>query len=103
MATVAREFGLPMIVNTGDATKILTDGMEVTVDAEENVVYRGIVKELLAYRAEAEDAYRDLQEYHMLRQILRRVSPLNMIDPTSAEFAAKNCRTYHDIVRCDVG
>ena len=99
MATVAREFGLPMIVNTGDATKILTDGMEVTVDAEENVVYRGIVKELLAYRAEAEDAYRDLQEYHMLRQILRRVSPLNMIDPTSAEFAAKNCRTYHDIVR----
>jgi pyruvate, water dikinase len=99
MATVAREFGLPMIVNTGEATKILTNGLEVTVDAEENVVYGGIVKELLAYRAEAEDAYRDLKEYQMLRQVLRRISPLNMIDPGSAEFTAKNCRTYHDIVR----
>jgi len=99
MATVAREFGVPMIVNTGDATRILTNGMEITVDAEENVIYRGIVKELLEYKLEAEDVYRDLREYHMLRQILRRVSPLNMIDPTKSEFAAKNCRTYHDIVR----
>jgi len=99
MATVAREFGVPMIVNTGDATEKLANGTEVTIDAEENVIYAGIVKELLAYKLEGEDVYRDLPEYHMLRQILRRISPLNMIDPTSAEFNAKNCRTYHDIVR----
>ncbi len=99
MATVAREFGVPMVVNTGDATRILTTGMEITVDAEENVIYRGIVRELLDYKMEAEDVYRDLREYHMLRQILRRISPLNMIDPTKSEFAAKSCRTYHDIVR----
>jgi len=99
MATVAREFGVPTIVNTGGATSTLKDGMEVTVDAEENVVYKGIVKELLAYKAEAEDVYQDLPEYRMLRQILRRVSPLYMINPNSPDFTAGNCRTYHDIVR----
>ncbi len=99
MATVAREFGVPTIVNTGEATKTMKDGLEVTVDAEENVIYKGIVKELLAYKAEAEDIYQDLPEYRMLRQILRRVSPLYMINPNSPDFTPENCRTYHDIVR----
>jgi pyruvate, water dikinase len=99
MATVAREFGVPMIVNAANATRLLTEGTEVTIDAEENVIYRGIVKALLDYKAEAEDVYRDLKEYHILRQLLRRISPLNLIDPKSPDFTAKNCRTYHDIVR----
>ncbi len=99
MATVAREFGVPMIVNTGNGTGVMSDGTEVTVDAEENVIYRGIVKELLVYKLGAEDVYRDLKEYHMLRQLLRRISPLYMIDPTGSGFTARNCRTYHDIVR----
>jgi pyruvate,water dikinase len=99
MATVAREFGVPMIVNTEDATTILADGEEVTLDAEENIVYKGIVTELLEYDMEAEDVFRDLKEYQMLRRLLRRITPLNLIDPTSADFSAKNCRTYHDIVR----
>ena len=99
MATVAREFGVPMVVNTMEATNVLGEGAEVTFDAEENVVYDGIVKELLEYEVEAEDVYRDLKEYHILRQMLRRISPLHLIDPNSAEFVARNCRTYHDIAR----
>jgi pyruvate,water dikinase len=99
MATVAREFGVPMIANTGNATSILNEGSEVTVDAEENVIYEGVVKELLAYEAEAEDVYRDLREYHILRQLLRRISPLHLVDPNSSAFTARNCRSYHDIVR----
>ncbi len=99
MATVAREFGVPMIVNAVDATKLLIDGAEITIDAEENVIYRGIIKELLDYKTEAEDVYRDLKEYHILRQLLRRISPLNLIDPNSPDFTARNCRTYHDIAR----
>jgi pyruvate,water dikinase len=99
MATIAREFGVPMIVSTGDATRLLRAGDEVTVDAEENIIYAGIVKELLAYDMEAEDVFRDLDEYIKLRQLLRRISPLFLIDPKSSEFHARNCRTYHDIVR----
>lgn len=99
MATVAREFGVPMIVNTSDATSTLPDGIEVTVDAEENVIYKGIVKELLEYTAEGEDVFRDLREYKILRRLLRRIWPLFLIDPNSSDFTARNCRTYHDIVR----
>lgn len=99
MATVAREFGVPLIVNTGQATQIFTDGDEITVDAEENIIYKGIIKELLEYDTSAEDAYRDLKEYKILRQLLQKISPLKLIDPKSARFTAKNCQTYHDILR----
>ncbi len=99
MATVAREFGVPMIVNTGDATALLRNGDEVTVDAEDNIIFKGIVRELLEYEMEAEDVFRDLKEYHILRRLLRRISTLSLIDPNSPDFVAKNCRTYHDIVR----
>lgn len=99
MATVAREFGVPTIVNTGDATELLKEGEEVTVDAEENIIYRGIIDELLEYKIEAEDVYRDLKEYQILRRLLRKISPLFLINPSGPDFTAKNCRTYHDIVR----
>ncbi len=99
MATVAREFMVPMIVNTTDATKCLDTGAEVTVDAEENIIYRGIVEELLEYEMEGEDVFRDLKEYRILRHLLRWISPLNLIDPKSPNFTARNCRTYHDIAR----
>jgi pyruvate,water dikinase len=98
MATVAREFGVPMIVNATDATRLLNEGDEVTVDAEDNIVYQGIVNELLEYRAGGEDVFRDLKEYHILRRLLRRISPLYLLDPNHPNFTARNCRTYHDMV-----
>ena len=38
-AIVAREYGIPGIVGTLEATKKLKDGMEVTVDGEKGIVY----------------------------------------------------------------
>jgi len=99
MATVAREFGVPMIVNSENGTQILSDGDEITVDAEENIIYDGLIKELLEYETEGEDVFRDLKEYKLLRYLLRKISPLIMIDPKSTSFSAKNCQTYHDILR----
>jgi len=99
MATVAREFGVPLIVNAENATRLLSEGTEITVDAEENIIYKGIIKELLEYETEAEDVFRDLKEYKILRQILRKISPLKLLDPKSVHFIAKNCQTYHDILR----
>jgi pyruvate,water dikinase len=99
MATISREFGVPMIVNTADATSLLPTGEEITVDAEENIIYKGIIAELLEYEMDSEDVFRDLKEYHILRRLLRKISPLYMVDPYSSEFVARNCRTYHDIVR----
>ena len=39
-AIVAREFGIPAVVGTGEATKVLKDGMEVTVDGTNGRVLR---------------------------------------------------------------
>ncbi|MEM1927332.1 MAG: pyruvate, water dikinase [Acidilobaceae archaeon] len=43
-AIVARELGIPAVVGAGNATKVLEDGLEVTVDGSRGVVYEGVVK-----------------------------------------------------------
>ncbi|VVB70681.1 Phosphoenolpyruvate synthase [uncultured archaeon] len=42
-AIVSRELGVPCVVGTGNATIVLKDGMNVTVDANTGVVYEGII------------------------------------------------------------
>ncbi len=44
-AIVSRELGVPAVVGTEKATKILKDGMVVTVDGDKGVVYAGAIKE----------------------------------------------------------
>ncbi len=44
-AIVSRELGVPAVVGTKEATKVLKDGMIVTVDGEKGVVYAGRVEE----------------------------------------------------------
>jgi len=44
-AIVSRELGVPAVVGTEKATKVLKDGMIVTVDGEKGVVYAGALKE----------------------------------------------------------
>ena len=46
MATIAREQRVPALVNTENATSLLRNGDEITLDATENVVYRGRIVEL---------------------------------------------------------
>jgi len=48
-AIVSREMGIPCIVGTKEATKILKENQIVTVDAYNGFVYDGEVKELLKY------------------------------------------------------
>ncbi len=43
-AIVSRELGTPCIVGTGNATEVLKEGMEVTVDGASGVVYKGARK-----------------------------------------------------------
>jgi len=46
-AIVSRELGIPCIVATKNGTKIMTSGMDVTVDAKGGVVYAGIIQEAI--------------------------------------------------------
>ena len=38
-AIIARELGIPCVVGTEKATKVLRDGMEIIVDGEKGVIY----------------------------------------------------------------
>ncbi len=53
-AIVSRELGIPCIVGTGEATKVIESGIEVTVDGSKGVVYEGIVEELVKPKKEVE-------------------------------------------------
>ncbi|MDL1970033.1 MAG: pyruvate, water dikinase [Candidatus Desulfofervidaceae bacterium] len=99
MASLAREFRVPTIVDTDIATQILETGMEVTVDAEENVVYEGIVKELLNFYFLKEPVFEETYEYKLLKRILDKVAPLNLTDPQAPNFKPEGCKTFHDILR----
>jgi len=99
LAAVAREFRVPTIVDTGNATQVLHDGQEVTVDAEENVVYQGRVEELLHSQLLRTSSYEDSAEFRMLRRMLAKIAPLNLKDPQASNFSPSNCKTYHDIIR----
>ncbi len=98
MAAIAREFRIPTIVNTAVATEKLVAGQEITLDAQENVVYAGRIKEL-CYFNYMEDTFEETYEYRLLRRILKKITPLNLVDPHAKDFAAPACRSYHDITR----
>lgn len=99
MATMAREFRVPTIVNCGNAVKELKTGDEITIDAAYNVVYSGAVRELQRYELIEEDLFEESEEYLLLRRLLKHISPLNLIDPHSRNFTPSGCRSYHDILR----
>ncbi len=98
-AAVARDFRVPTIVGAEIAASTLEEGMEVTVDAEENVVYEGRVEELMHYQLLRRSSFEDANEFRVLRRVLRRIAPLGLQDPQSPAFAAAGCRTYHDVIR----
>jgi pyruvate, water dikinase len=99
MATICREFRVPTIVDTNGATQVLLPGMEVTVDAEENIIYQGIVKELLTSQLIEKIPYEETYEFKLLRRLLKKISILNITDPQSNTFDPAHCKTFHDIIR----
>ena len=99
LATITREFRVPSLMDVGVATQVISDGMEITVDAENNVIYEGKVDELLRYHVCRSSSFEDAREFRILRKILKNVSPLNLKNPQSKNFSPQHCETYHDIIR----
>lgn len=97
-ASVAREFGLPLIVGLGDLGNTLQQGQTVTVDAFRGVVYEGEVRELLAWQ-DRHKAKPPIPFQRKLAPLMDMVSPLSLTDPSSPDFAPDNCRSVHDLVR----
>ncbi len=99
LATIAREFRVPTLVGVEGACDLLPDGIKVTVDTKQRVVYQGRVKELLQYELVQAPAFEEAPEFRQLRRILKRIAPLNLIDPQAPDFTPQGCQSVHDVIR----
>jgi pyruvate,water dikinase len=102
MASICREFNLPTVVNTGQATALLRHGQEITLQAGEDsefVVYAGVVQSLLQKERQTGAKLRELYEFRRQKYIMRHIAPLNLINPLEQEFSEEKCRTVHDLIR----
>ncbi len=98
-ASVAREFGVPTLVNTGEATSRLENGQEVTVYAGAKLVYEGIAQALLECPCAQRNLLEDSPFIRKLRYIINFISPLKMTDPEHESFKVGGVRSIHDIIR----
>ncbi|MCK5099511.1 MAG: hypothetical protein KAR45_15495, partial [Desulfobacteraceae bacterium] len=105
-ASVAREFSLPMLVNTGNATKTLEHGSKVTVDTELKMVLKGdgveygVEYDIKSASVEAcPDPFVKSPFMKTLSSVMKFISPLKLINPASDEFTPEACRSFHDIIR----
>jgi pyruvate,water dikinase len=101
LAIIAREFGVPTLVNARSATANIPEGMEVTVDAIRGRVYEGRLEPLLALTASPPEARmpRESKVYRALEAIMEHIAPLHLTNPSHRSFRASNCTTVHDITR----
>ena len=99
MASLAREYRVPTIVDTQVATALLKTGDEITLDATQNIVYRGSISALDRFELTEEEVFEDFYEYRLLRRLLKHISPLNLLNSQNENFTPSACRTYHDITR----
>ena len=99
MASLAREFGVPTILDAKSATVAIPPGTEVTVDAYSARVYEGQVLELLELCRTKESMMKDTPVYRTLRKVADWIVPLNLVNPTAGNFAPQYCETLHDIMR----
>lgn len=99
LANVSREFGIPALFNTLEATRLLTPGQVVTVDADGHTIYEGRVEALLATAAPKKGVMTGTPVHETLKEVMAYITPLNLTDPESPDFRPENCRTLHDITR----
>ncbi len=97
LALVAREYGVPALVDTIKAGQVLPAGQVVTVDAYNGRVYLGRVEELL--RGGKQQRSLNNPALERFRSVLDLIGPFTLMDRRSPDFRPENCRTYHDIAR----
>lgn len=98
MASVAREFGVPTLVGTDNATSVIPHGEEITLDASRRTVYAGRVMALIQARPRT-NLMKSSPLFRLVKDTLKKIVPLNLIDPKRDDFRPDGCLTLHDVVR----
>jgi pyruvate,water dikinase len=99
MATVAREFRIPTLMNVKNGLNLIPNASKVTLDADNAVIYEGVIEQLISERSPEENIFEDTALFVTLERMLNNIVPLNLVSPHAPDFTPDHCRTYHDITR----
>ena len=102
LAIIARELRIPVLVNTGDATKRLSTDMTVTIDAGAGKVYLGLAPGIERQTGSVpitRNIFLKSPMHRLWNCVSQLVIPLNLTDPDASDFTPDNCKTLHDITR----
>ena len=97
-ATICRELEVPLIVEATDIKEKVTHGEQITVDADNQNVYRGRDETCLPI-SDASPHRKNHPYFRRIQTILDFITPLNILDPEANSFSPESCRSLHDIVR----
>lgn len=97
MASLAKEFHVPAILDTKIATRLITSGLEITVDAINGNVYEGRVDEVIELGQKRENLFKNTHVFKILEEVLKKIVPLNLISLGGNSFRPDLCKTLHDI------
>ncbi len=98
MATLTREYRIPTLggIECFDGFRA---NETVTVDASGRVVYSGPCSETLKEKQLSRGLFDGSDSVILMRNVLKYISPLNMLHPNDPEFNVDNIKTFHDIIR----
>lgn len=91
-ASVAREFGLPVMASPYASE--LAEGRMITVDADTGTVYAGKLPGFSEKRTPEKSVLAK-----RLEDIMPNLSVLYLTDPEDDRFAPEGCRSLHDVIR----
>lgn len=96
LASVAREFGVPMAVNVEGAVERLAEEEEITLFVQDHpAIYGGV----LTLQQPVKRRIIDSPVHRKLRAVLDLLSPLHLTDSNHPSFRTENCTSVHDIIR----
>lgn len=75
-AIVSRELGIPAVVGTGNATKVIQDGQEITVDATRGIIYEGKVVQEEGGKSSAQTVTPQASVSGISREVLLSLYPV---------------------------
>jgi pyruvate, water dikinase len=99
MASLAREFHVPTLLNMKNAMSLIQKNDLITVDADNGRIYQGEVTELINQRRPKHPTIKYNPVYKKLKLFSENIIPLNLTNPNSPKFSPENCKTVHDIMR----
>ncbi len=98
-ASVAREFGVPVLVKTGNACLKLQEGSTVTLWPDEKKVLDGHIDSLLQHYKPVKSPHAQSPFQRAFKMVIDFISPLQLVNPDDPAFIPESCRSLHDIIR----